>query len=202
MQTDLLLILISALAGALHVLAPDHWVPASLLSWQRRWSVAASVAFASLALTAHVLLGAAIYFAFDDWLRQIAPAALFPAAMVFVIGVMVLRSFRFSRLHDVQRLGPHSWWGALSVLLLLGPCESVVPIFLKASSLGAGYLLPLVAFLTGSVLTGCALVVGGRFVWNRPYWLMSAFDRANARLAALPVAAGVTLGLRFLFRLG
>jgi uncharacterized membrane protein YdfJ with MMPL/SSD domain len=85
---------------------------------------------------------------------------------------------------------------------LLGPCESIIPIFIKAASLGTGYALPLASFLAGTVLTGSVLVLSGRIVWNRPFWLMRAFDWALQRTAVLPVAAGVALGLRLLLRLG
>ena len=202
MQTSFLLILLSAFAGAVHVLAPDHWIPASIFTWQRRWRTSTSLVFSAMVLSLHVMLGVALYFAVDQWLRQLPQSYLFPIAMIFVFGVMILRGFRFSKIHDIQRLGPHNVWGGLSVLSLLGPCESIVPIFLKASSLGMGYFLPLVSFMAGTVVTGCLLVMSGRFVWNRPFWLMRAFDWMNARVAVLPVAAGVTIGLRFLLRLG
>jgi hypothetical protein len=202
MHMTLMLMLLSALAGAIHVAAPDHWVPASILTWQRRWRPAGTILFVALALTLHVLLGAAVYFAFDDYLRALDPARLFPYALAFVIAVMIVRGFRFSRIRDVQRLGPHSWWGILGVVTLLGPCESIIPIFLKSASLGVGYFLPLVAFLAGTVASGITLALFGRFVWNRPLWLIRSFDWANQRVALLPVAAGVALGLRYLLKLG
>lgn len=202
LHTTWMLVLLSAFAGAVHVTAPDHWVPASILSWQRRWRPSVSVLFAASALTFHVLMGAAIYFAFDDTLRALNPARLFPYSMIFVVAVMLLRAFRFSRIRDVQRVGPHAWWGMAAVMSLLGPCESIIPIFLKSASLGVGYLVPLLAFLVGTVLVGAGLTLTGRFVWNRPLWLIRAFDWANRRLAILPIAAGVALGLRYLLRLG
>ncbi len=32
-----LAITLSFLAGAAHVLAPDHWMPGSVVAWQRGW---------------------------------------------------------------------------------------------------------------------------------------------------------------------
>lgn len=197
-----LLVSLSAFAGALHVLAPDHWVPLSILGWQRRWSPRRAALFTAGALTLHVLLGAAIYFVFDGRLRALNPARIFPYSLALVAGVMCLRGLRFSRIRDVQRMGTHAWWGWVAVLSLLGPCESLLPIFLKSASLGVGYLVPLAAFWLGTVSAGVALGLTGRFLWDRPLWLISAFDRANQRLAVLPVAAGVVLGLRYLLRLG
>ncbi len=193
---------LAALAGAIHVAAPDHWVPASILSWQRRWGRARSALFAAIALTVHVLLGAGIYFAFDGPLRAFDPARLFPYSLAFVFVVMVLRGFRFSRIREVQRVGPHIGWAVLAVMSLLGPCESIIPVFLKSATLGVGYVLPLAAFLGGTVTAGVMLTLMGRLMWNRPHWLIRAFDWANQRVAVLPVAAAVALGLRFLLRLG
>lgn len=197
-----MLILLSALAGGIHVAAPDHWVPASILCWQRRWRPPLAALFATAVLTIHVLLGAAIYFAFDDTLKAFNPARLFPYSLAFVVVVTLLRGFRFSRIRDVQRVGNHSWWGMFAVMTLLGPCESIIPIFLKSASLGVGYIVPLVAFLAGTVSVGVGLTLTGRIVWNRPLWLIRAFDWANQRIALLPIAAGVALGLRYLLRLG
>ena len=182
--------------------APDHWVPASILSWQRRWRPAVSAAFAAAALALHVLLGAGLYFIFDEPLRALNPDRLFPYSLAFVVVVMLARGLRFSRIRDMQRVGPHSWWGAFAVLSLLGPCESIIPIFLKSASLGVGYLLPLLAFLAGTTVAGVGLILFGRFFWDRPLWLIRAFDRANQRAAILPIVVGVALGLRFILRLG
>lgn len=196
-----MLFLLSLLAGALHVMAPDHWVPASILSWQRRWNGVAVVAFTALVMVIHLAMGIGLYFVFDEWFRALQPAQLFPVAMIFVFGMMILRGFRFSQIHEVQRLGPHSWWGVFSVVSLLGPCESIIPVLIKSSSLGVGYLLPIFAFFCGTVLAGSALVLSGQWVWNRPFWLTRTFDWVNQRVALLPVAASVVLGLRFLLRL-
>lgn len=154
-----------------------------------------------LALTVHVLLGALIYFLLDDTLRALDPEWLFPYSLAFVLAVMLLRGVRFWRIRDVQRAGPNAWWGWLTAMSLLGPCESIIPIFLKSASLGVGYFIPLVAFLAGTVTVGMGLTLFGRFVWDRPMWLIRAFDRANQRLAVLPIAVGVALGLRYLLKI-
>ena len=192
--------LLSALAGAIHVLAPDHWVPASILSWQRRWRAPATALFSTAALVMHVMLGAALYFLLEERLHRLSDTHLLSYALTFVVAVMLVRGLRFSRIHDVQKQGS-SWWGMLGVVSLLGPCESIIPIFVKSSSLGVGYLLPLLAFLAGTVGMGTVLVLGGKWLWNRPLWLPRAFGWVNQRLTVFPVAAGVVLGLRFLLRL-
>lgn len=200
-QLNWTLILLSALAGAIHVLAPDHWVPASIVGWQRRWSTFRSALYATLMLSLHVLMGAGAYFLFDDQLRTVDSARLFNYSLGFVALLMALRAWRFSMIRDIQRVGPHLGWATTLVLTLLGPCESIIPIFLKSASLGVGYVVPFGAFLAGTLGAGITLTFVGREVWNRPFWLIRAFDRGSQRLAALPVAAGVVLGLRFLLRI-
>jgi hypothetical protein len=200
-DTLLWLLMLSALAGAIHVLAPDHWVPTSILSWQRRWRPSRAALFAAVALSWHVLLGAGIYFALDGELRRLGPGRVFPYSLGLVVAVMCLRGLRFTRLRDVQRMNVHAGWAYFAVLTFLGPCESIMPVFLKSASLGRGYLLPLAAFWLGTVASGVGLVLVGRLIWNRPHWLIGAFDRLNRRVAVLPVAAGVALGLRYLLRL-
>jgi hypothetical protein len=202
MHTMWVLVFLSALAGAIHVTAPDHWVPTSVLGWQRRWSPARAALFTAFVLTFHVLMGAGIYFAFDEPFRALDPARLFPYSLLMVVAVMLLRGFRFWRIRDVQRVGPNLWWGLVAVMSLLGPCESIIPIFLKSASLGIGYVVPLLAFLAGTISMGVVLTLTGHFMWNRPHWLIRAFDWANQRLAILPITAGVALGLRYLLRLG
>ena len=201
MNTLLLLIFLSAFAGGVHVLSPDHWVPASILSWQRRWGAPQTAAFVAMAMAIHVGLGVVLYFALAQWFCLVQPEVLFPVSLIFVFGLMFLRGFRFSQIQNVQRLGPHGIGGVVSVVSLLGPCESIIPVLIKASSMGMGYLLPLAAFLLGTVLAASGLALSGQMVWNRPYLLARTFSWFDTRIALLPVAAGVALSLRFLLRL-
>ncbi len=152
-------------------------------------------------LGVHVVLGAGAYFLFDNSLRAVEPERLFNYSLGFVALLMALRAWRFSVIRDIQRVGPHLGWATVLVLSLLGPCESIIPIFLKSASLGVGYLTPLAAFLAGTLLAGIPLTLAGPVVWNRPLWLIRAFDRGSQRLAVLPIAVGVMLGLRFLLRI-
>jgi hypothetical protein len=197
-----MLVALSALAGAIHVAAPDHWVPASILSWQRRWSLWATILFSTLTLTIHLLLGVGLYFILRRAISEIDSSQWFSYSLAFVGVMMGLRALRFSSIRDVQRLGPRSRWGLFAVPWLLGPCESMVPILIKSSSLGLGYWLPFGACLAGTLFTGTVLILSGQFAWNRPFWLTRGLDWVNQRMAVLPIAAGMGLGLRYLLRLG
>ncbi|MCM2277949.1 MAG: hypothetical protein NDJ89_07710 [Oligoflexia bacterium] len=192
--------LLCALAGAFHVIAPDHWVPASLLSWQRGWRSGRAAAFAALAFAAHVALGFLIFLLLGRGIWDLASTNLLSFALVLVAGVAVIRAFRFRRIREVLSSGNNGVWGFFMVFSLLGPCESLIPILIKARSLGAGYVLPLLAFFAGTALSGLLLVFSGRFFWNRPHWLPRGVHAANQRLATVPVVTVVVLGLAFLVR--
>lgn len=201
MTSNQWLILLSVVAGAIHMLAPDHWVPASVLVWQRRWGSAKTVAFAGIALLVHLLFGFAIYFMISGFLSHLDSDKLFIFALALVLLVALARGIRVERMQEVLRAGPHSAWGLFAVISLLGPCESVIPVFIKARALGMGYLIPFVAFFAGSLLSGTALVLGGRRVWNKPLWLPRGIHWAHQRSAVLPVVAGVAVGLTLLLKL-
>jgi hypothetical protein len=194
------MIVLAALAGAVHVLAPDHWLPASVVAWQRGWSLSRSAAFAALTFLVHLVLGVVIYFSFDSILAEQEASRLFAFGMILVFSVMIVRMLRFSRLREVVRAGPNSSWGLFAVISLLGPCESVIPILIKARQLGIGYLIPSVSFLAGTMVVGMACVVAGRLLWNRPLWLPRGISWARSRSAILPAVAGLALGLTAILR--
>lgn len=201
-HTTLLVMTLSSAAGAVHVLAPDHWLPASVLAWQKGWSVWRTLFFALGVFTLHVLLGVLAFLGLNHWLLAIDSHWLLGFGVALVSVVMVIRMMRFSRVSEVLRTGRGSIWGALTVMSLLGPCEAVIPILIKAGHLGVGYLLPALSFLGGTVLGGLVLVLSGKVLWNRPMWLPLGLDWARRREVALPVVAVLALGLSALIRLG
>jgi hypothetical protein len=195
------LLLLSLMAGSVHVLAPDHWVPASLLCWQRRWKPRAAVGFVLSSLLLHVASGFAIYLVLAPLLERIAVSRFFAFAVGLVVVGAGIRAMRFSRIRDVLGLGSNWLWAALTVASLLGPCESIIPIFLKARQLGMGYLEPFMAFAAGTVLMGGAMIIGGGRIWNSPLHLTRSIRWANRPRSVVPIAAVVATGLIFLLRL-
>ena len=194
-------LVLSVMAGSVHVMSPDHWVPASILTWQRRWSGLQASLFVIALLSLHLILGFLVYLGLDSWLAEMDSHRVshYLTALVFI--VMVMRAVRFSSIQKVQQLGNKKWWGVLAVFSLLGPCESLIPILMKSKSLGMGYLLPSLAFAGGTILTGGLLVSFGRIFWNRPVRLTQFFMWVDRRVAVLPITAGLILGIRFLLRL-
>src|SRR6185295_2300473 len=119
------LLVLSAMAGAVHVIAPDHWFPASTLAWRRGWRFGATVLFMCVAYALHLALGYAVFRALSDSVL----AQLDSHLMVFTVGLItiaaLLRSYRFSHVEGVVRSSSLSRWRLWTVLALLGPCESV-----------------------------------------------------------------------------
>ena len=194
-------ILLSALAGAIHMVAPDHWIPASLVGWQRSWKLSTLLGASSLALTLHLLAGFVIYLAMTPLLEGINPDRFFLFAVGWVFTIALVRALRYSRIGDVLRTGSNRLQGDWMVLLLLGPCESIIPIFLKAKHLGVGYATPFLAFFLGTLVMGEALIILARSRWNSPLSLSRSIRWANRRRSIVPVVAGVAIGLIFLLRL-
>ncbi|OFZ81162.1 MAG: hypothetical protein A3K03_10675 [Bdellovibrionales bacterium RIFOXYD1_FULL_44_7] len=199
-STQLMLVL-SALAGAVHVLAPDHWLPASVLAWQRGWTFTKSSLFALFTFVIHLLAGVLIYFCFDSVLSGLQSTRLFAFSFILVFLVMTIRLLRFSRIKDIFRTGPRGLWAVFSVLSLIGPCESIIPILIKAKQMGIGYLLTILTFSLGTMIVGMASVVTGRYLWNRPLWLPRGISWSARGTALVPIAAGLAVGLSAILRI-
>ncbi|MEO5969848.1 MAG: hypothetical protein ABIQ95_07965 [Bdellovibrionia bacterium] len=193
------LILLAGLAGALHVLGPDHWFPTSVLAWQKSWGRSRTVLFASAAYFFHVLLGYFIYLFIEKWVSHLGPKEVFTFAMGLMVVMTLVRGIRFLRVKQVIRMGRKGVGGSFLALSLLGPCEVVIPMFAKAKFLGMGYLIPFVAFLTGTWVVGILLVLNGRNLWNRPLWLPLGVRWLAQTRAAFPLMAGVVLSVGFFF---
>lgn len=206
MQATQTLLTLSALAGAIHVLAPDHWLPASVLAWQKGWSRRKTAAFAAAIFAFHVTLGFAVFLAIQavawryfDWdAMNLAPKPLVALTWALVVGITFLRATRFGRNWEVFRSGNRGIWGLVTVVSTLGPCESIIPVFMKSGHLGMGYALPFAVFLGGTLVSGTICILVGRVRWNQPLTLPRIADWARRRRASLPIAAGVAMGLAIL----
>ena len=123
-------------------------------------------------------------------------------SLILIVVLTLVRAMRFSRIMKIQKTAANrGFWALLSVLSLLGPAESVIPIFIKADQLGIGYLLPLLAFFAGTFIAGALAVAFGRSAWNRPFWLPRGLEIAHKKMAAFPVIVLVAIGISFLSRI-
>jgi hypothetical protein len=197
-----LIMALSAMAGAVQVLAPDHWLPLSVLAWQRGWTLVRSLVAAIFSLTLHLAAGVGVFFCLEKILLALESSRLFTFSLVLVFGVLVLRVVRFSRINEVIRTGPASAWAFVSILSLLGPCEAIVPILAKGKLLGMGYLPVIIAFGAGTLLAGSVAVVLGRMAWNKPLYLPRGVQLGYRGTALVPLAAGLAVGLSVILRVG
>jgi hypothetical protein len=200
-----MMFVLSALSGAVHVLAPDHWLPTSAVSWQRGWSFKRSLAVTLAALSMHVALGFFLFLGFlslrGTWLPE-DETALLGAAFAVVCLMLLIRMSRLRRLRDVLLAGPKSPWAIVAIFSLLGPCEYLLPILLKSNQLGLGYLVPCVGFGVGSLVASAMLVNLGQKLWNRPFWLPRSLFWGQKPKAMIPVLTCLVVGLGAILRLG
>lgn len=198
-QTALLVTVLSALAGGVQMLTPDHWLPTSVLAWQRRWSLGVTAAFAAAVILVHFLAGVVLYILFETVLGRLSDRHLLMFGFGLTLVLTVVRALRFSRMWEVLRLGADKKSCVLIVLSLLGPCESLIPILAKVRHMGMGFLLPGGAFLAGTLVMGGFCTLLARLLWNRPLWLPRSLGWAHSRSAVLPGLASVAVALSLVF---
>ena len=193
------------LAGALHVLAPDHWVPSSLLAWRRSWTLRRRSRFAAGVLIAHVL-GGVLLFALSRAVLTAAgagPDRIFSVLVALVAAMGGLRILRFSRLGPLQGSSPESGlWNFVEVVAMIGPAETLVPLLWRAQTTGFSLVAVSVVYGVATLLSGLVCVLGGPIVWNRPDWLPRGIAWAGSRRVAFPIVAGVSLSVAYWLRTG
>ena len=145
------LALAGASVGALHSVAPDHWVPFAALARARRWSawktaritlacglghVTVSAALGVLAL----VLGMGALRVLGERLEAVAGLMLMAFGLTY--GVWGLRQAMHAKLHvHSHEVPPDSKLTAWTLFLLFSadPCVAVMPILFAAAPLGAGH---------------------------------------------------------------
>lgn len=154
--------LTAATVGALHTLAPDHWMPFAALARARNWTHARALRTTVLCGLGHVtvsaLLGIAALSAglgiaqvIGGKLASIAPLLLMLFGTVYLL--WGLRPHRHR--HEKQGLTE----GALFVLFSSDPCVALIPLIL--ASTGGGWPLILsviVAYEIGTITSMSVLV--------------------------------------------
>lgn len=201
LKTENLLIVLCLLAGAIHVLSPDHWMPTSVLAWQRGWRPLKLTSFIFGAMLAHVFSGFVIFLMFIGFLKNLPIDSLFVLSVLMMTVFTVARGLRFRRISRVYESGPKSQWAIMNTLFLLGPCESIIPVFVKTSQMGMGYLTPFLAFLIGTLFSGYIVIFLGRYGWNRPLVLPRWLAWSQNGMSSLPFAIFVAFGLTVLLQL-
>jgi len=188
---------VTALLGAFHTLSPDHWVPLSVLSWQRGLT-RKQIAFQSLQLVAlHLALAGGLFVVLSPILSasSLGSATILRIGAALVAAVVVIRMRRLERMVEVFR-GGFSGKGALwTTFSLLGPAESLVPLMIKAKADGVTVLgvAGLYGLLTYGTLTGLALL--GHRYWSDPTRLARGVSLVLRPSFAFPLAAALGICL-------
>ena len=176
----IVVVLSAAFLGAVHSLAPAHWLPVVLVARAKRWTLPTAVAGALTAGAAHVLitvvlgtLGAFAGFRLladhGETIERISGGAL----AAFGVG-FALWSYRRHR-----RCGPHGHHGPrlerilrrpFLMLFALGftPCFSVIPVFIAAAPYG---VVPIAA--TAAAFCAGVLATLGVATWAATTGLMN-----------------------------
>ena len=153
----------AASVGALHSLAPDHWVPFAALARARNWSAWRTARITLLCGFGHVTVSAALGLlalilgltALRFWGERLeSVAGLLLMAFGLAYAVWGLRRAMDERLHHhadhVDTSNATAW--TLFLLFCADPCVAVMPILFAAAPLGAGPALAVVLIYEGATL--------------------------------------------------
>lgn len=193
----------AAAVGALHTLAPDHWVPFAALARAQRWSAGRTARITALCgfghVTTSVILGVtAIVFGVElvaTFGHRLASwGGLLLIAFGLAYGLWGLRRMagrrlhghvhaRYDHVHDAARLTP---W-TLFLLFSADPCVAVIPLVVAAAPLGAGAVAAVALIYeaaTIATMTGLALAAWRGAAALRLHWLDHYGDAAAGGLIA------------------
>lgn len=200
----------AAAVGALHSLAPDHWVPFMAVGRAREWSAARTAQVTLLCGFAHVSvsvllgllalrLGQGMLEAFGTRLESVAGILLIGFGLAY--GLWGLRKAlggklhghnhsHFDHVHDPSK----ATVAGLVLLFSVDPCVRLIPIILAAAPLGWPRLVALIVIYEvatiGSMVALVLVARGGAFKVLQAPWL----DRYGDALAGgLIVATGVAV---------
>lgn len=191
----LTLIVFAALAGAVQMVAPDRWMPASVFVWRRGWHLDKLAGFSFMIFSVHVVLGFAIFAALAKVFAGVPENLLGVFSLIFLGSIGTVRAVRFSRFREVLYRDPQSRRVMYALMSLIGPSEMVIPVLMKARLDGIPMIPVLISFWLGTCLAGLMALSIARVRWNRPMALPSAVQWAQSRVATIPMAAGALVGL-------
>lgn len=190
----------SIAVGAVHAIAPDHWLPIAMIGRARRWTPTGLLAVTFAAGLGHVVssiilagVGLALGFGFTRMKGIEESRGLVAGLLLIGFGVgYSLWGLKHIRRHDshAEEGTAVSTW-VLIAIFVLGPCEPLIPLmFLAASKELAAVVVVAVSFsvatiavmlaATWAAYSGVRLMSGGR--------AGSLFDRHAHTLAGAVVA--------------
>lgn len=202
----------AAAVGALHSVAPDHWVPLTAVARARSWSAARTTRVTLLCGFVHVTvsvllgllalaLGREVLEAFGARLESVAGILLIGFGLVY--GLIGLRRAVGGRLHGhahahYDHVHDPSRATVLGLVLIFAadPCVRLIPIMIAAAPLGTAPLAALILVYELATLGAMVAIVltaraGAAQVLHAP-WLERYGD---ALAGAVIVATGLALAV-------
>lgn len=188
--------LAAATVGALHTLAPDHWMPFAALARARGWTPSRAVRTTVICGLGHVTVSAILGIAALSIGLGVAEliggklASLAPALLMLFGTVYMLWGLRPHR-HRHEKHGATEW--SLFVLFSSDPCVALIPLIIAASGGGWTHIAAvIVAYEIGTIASMSILVVtahAGARVIRAPFF--DRFGDAVAGALILTVGAAV-----------
>jgi putative Mn2+ efflux pump MntP len=157
------LILGAFLIALFHALLPTHWASFVFVGKAQGWSRQKILTVALMAGASHVIMtillgilvvgvGIGLAQVIGEWIHPLA------GGILILFGILFLISHLKHRRHVEKAFEDH--WATLSLVAFLtfSPCETLLPIFFAASSMGWGTVIPL-CFLIGFTTLGTMLLM-------------------------------------------
>lgn len=192
----------AATVGALHALAPDHWVPIAAVSRTRSWSLGRTARVAFGCGFGHVTVSAAL-----GLIALVSGTAVVEAlgARTSAVGAVLLIGFgaayalwslrRLRARHDHHHVSDTTTTWTLFAVYCADPCVAVIPIIFAAAPLSRTATLAIVVlYEAATIATMVAFTVAARAgaAILRGRWVERYGDSAAG---ALIVATGVIVAL-------
>lgn len=188
--------LAAATVGALHTLAPDHWMPFAALARARGWTPRRALRTTVLCGLGHVTVSAILGIAALSLGLGLAEviggklASLAPALLVLFGTVYMLWGLRPHR-HRHERQGVTE--GALFLLFSSDPCVALIPLILASAAGGWPSIVAVIlAYETGTIAS-MSILVATAHAGARAIRLHALDHYGDAVAGALIVTVGVAV---------
>lgn len=187
-----LLVVVTALS-ALHMLAPDHWIPVTIASYRRSYTRFRTLLLASAIGVAHGLSSAVLSLA-----MAVIGSFFFPAyyvnlfAVLLLVGVAVYITANAAR---ETKAGPKA--ESASVLVSVIPDPALVPFILIAQGFGGAYTYAMLGAFVAAAAVSLVLVVHVALMG-----LSKALSRLRAEYVDYLVASALMLVAAFVYFYG
>lgn len=191
-----LLLLSAVTIGALHALAPDHWIPFVALARAQQWSKWKTTYSVFLAGLGHVsssavigLIGVLLGVATDyvsGWEKirgDIASLLLIGFGVAYMI--YGLKQIGKHHTHSHSKAKTVSYW-MLFIVVIFGPCEPLIPLLFASSAFGWMTVVMTVGIFSTATIAMMLLQV------HAALWGISAF-RSHLVEHASDAVAGVVI---------